>query len=62
MPDACARLRGAVKHPAMRRDDDLEIVVLRYVAALEEANATIGAKDDCMRDLVAAYKAGGKKE
>lgn len=58
--DACAKLGGQVKHPAMRAGlDDLEIVVLRYAAALEEANTTIGAKDDCVRDLVARYRAAG---
>ena len=53
-PD-CARLAKAVPHPAARAGDDARAVIGRYAAALEKANATIGATASCIAELSARY-------
>jgi len=55
IPAECKRLAGAVDHPVMRRDDDAELLIIRYAAALEIANGRIGAQAWCVADLRARY-------
>lgn len=62
VPDACARLSGKVAHPKIVPGDDEDLLVLQYAAALETANLRIGARDDCVLDLVKRYRAAGKTE
>jgi hypothetical protein len=57
IPAACEKLDREVEHPAMRADDDADQIILAYVAALEVANATIGASRECKQDLRARYAA-----
>jgi hypothetical protein len=56
LPGDCRALASAVAHPPMRKDDDAEVIVLRYAAALELANATIGAQSSCLGELVTRYR------
>jgi hypothetical protein len=60
LPADCERLDSAVAHPPIRENDDAERVILAYVAALEIANATIGASRECKAQLRARYAAYGK--
>ncbi|TMJ04326.1 MAG: hypothetical protein E6G97_07425 [Alphaproteobacteria bacterium] len=54
---ACEKLDKEVPHPVIRPGDDSDTIILTYAAALEVANATIGADRECKQDLRARYKA-----
>jgi hypothetical protein len=52
---ACERLAKSVPHPKIAAGEPTRAVIARYVAALEQANARIGAQGKCVAELSAAY-------
>jgi hypothetical protein len=59
---ACETLDREVPHPAIKPGDDQDELVLAYIAALEVANATIGANRECKQFLRAQYAAAVRSQ
>ena len=52
IPDACEKLAVKVRHPAVKKGDDVRLVLAKYAAAggaLDRANARLEAVRECNR-------------